>query len=73
LSSQLTLLLHRIRISNKIIYGYYALAPEEWQLITRLGDFFEFDRVGLGVTNSDHAGIDSDAVGSFDYFEITGP
>jgi hypothetical protein len=63
----------RLVSKNKIIYGYYALAPDDWQLIMRLGDFFEFNRVGLGATNSDHAGIDSDLVGSFDYFEITRP
>jgi len=60
-------------IKDKIIYAYYALAPDDWQLIMRLGDFFEFNRVGLGVTNSDHAGIDSELVGSFDTFEITRP
>ena len=63
----------RLMSKDKIIYGYYALAPDDWQLITRLGDFFEFNRVGLGVTNSDQAGIDSDLVGSYDYFEITRP
>ncbi|GAB4503691.1 MAG: hypothetical protein Fur0043_06830 [Anaerolineales bacterium] len=63
----------RLMSKDKIIYGYYALAPDDWHLITRLGDFFEFNRVGLGVTNSDRAGIDSDLVGSYDYFEITRP
>ncbi|MFZ5822109.1 MAG: hypothetical protein ACOYYJ_19635 [Chloroflexota bacterium] len=63
----------RLVSKDKIIYGYYALSPDDWRLITRLGDFFEFDRVGLGVTNSDGAGIASDLVGSYDYFEITRP
>lgn len=63
----------RLESKDKIIYGYYALAPDDWRLITRLGDFFEFNRVGLGVTNLDSAGIESDVVGNYDYFEITRP
>jgi len=58
---------------DKIIYAYYALAPDEWQYITRLGEFFEFTKVGLGVSNTDNGSIDSDLVGSYDYFEITLP
>jgi len=63
----------RLVSKDKIIYAYYALAPDEWQLITRLGEFFEFTKVGLGVSNIDNSGIDSDLVGSYDYFEITRP
>jgi len=63
----------RLVSKDKIIYAYYALAPDEWQLITRLGEFFEFKKVGLGVSNIDNGGIDSDLVGSYDYFEITRP
>ena len=63
----------RLVSKDKIIYGYYAFSPDDWQLLTRLGDFFEFKRIGLGVTNSDPGGIDSDLIGSFDYFEISTP
>lgn len=63
----------RLVSQDKVIYGYYAFSPGDWQLLTRLGDFFEFKRVGLGVTNSDSNGIDSDLIGSFDYFEISTP
>jgi len=63
----------RLVSKDKIIYAYYALAPDEWQFITRLGEFFEFTKVGLGVSNIDNGGIDSDLVGSYDYFEITRP
>ena len=63
----------RLVSKDKVIYAYYALAPDEWQLITRLGEFFEFTKVGLGVSNCDNGGIDSDLVGSYDYFEITRP
>jgi hypothetical protein len=63
----------RLVSKDKIIYGYYAFKPNDWKLLTRLGDFFEFKRVGLGVTNSDPNGIDSDLIGSFDYFEISKP
>lgn len=63
----------RLMSKDKIIYAYYALTPDDWQLITRLGDFFEFTRVGLGVSNIDKAEITSDLVGSFDYFAITRP
>ena len=63
----------RLISKDKIIYAYYALAPDEWQFITRLGEFFKFTKVGLGVSNIDNGGIDSDLVGSYDYFEITRP
>jgi len=63
----------RLVSKDKIIYAYYALAPDEWQYITRLGEFFEFTKVGLGVSNTDNGSIDSDLVGSYDYFEITLP
>jgi hypothetical protein len=63
----------RLVSKDKIIYTYYALVPDEWQLITRLGEFFEFTKVGLGASNIDNAGVDSDLVGSYDYFEITRP
>ena len=63
----------RLVSKDKIIYGYYALTPGDWQLLTRLGDFFEFKRVGLGVANCDAGNIGSDLVGSYDYFEITRP
>jgi hypothetical protein len=63
----------RLVSKDKIIYAYYALVPDEWQFIIRLGEFFEFTKVGLGVSNIDNAGIDSDLVGSYDYFEITRP
>lgn len=63
----------RLVSKDKILYAYYALAPDDWQLLTRLGDFFEFKRVGLGVTNADQAENGSDLVGSYDYFEITRP
>ena len=63
----------RLVSKDKVIYAYYALAPDEWQYIVRLGEFFEFTKVGLGVSNIDNGGIDSDLVGSYDYFEITRP
>lgn len=63
----------RLVSQGKIIYAYYAFQPDDWQLLNRTGDFFEFKRVGLGVTNSDANGIDSDLIGSFDYFEISNP
>ncbi len=63
----------RLVSKDKIIYGYYAFSPNEWQLLTRLGDFFEFKHIGLGVTNSDPGGSDSDLIGSFDYLEISTP
>lgn len=63
----------RLVSKDKIIYAYYALLPDEWQLLTRLGEFFEFTKVGLGASNIDNGGVDSNLVGSYDYFEITQP
>jgi len=63
----------RLVSKDKIIYGYYAFSPDGWQLLTRVGDFFEFKRAGLGVTNSETGKSSSDLIGSFDYFEISMP
>jgi hypothetical protein len=63
----------RLVSKDKVIYGYYALSPDDWKLLTKLGDYFEFKRVGLGVSNVDTNGIDSDLIGSYDYFEISLP
>jgi hypothetical protein len=63
----------RLVSKEKIIYGYYAFSPDDWQLLNRLGDFFEFKYVGLGVTNAEAGNINSDLIGSYDYFEISIP
>lgn len=65
-----------IRLAREadVITGYYAFEPEQWERIGRYGgSYFEFKRVGIGVSNVDPFGADADLVGLFDYFEITRP
>ena len=63
----------RLLIEDKIISGYYALEYGQWERLGRFGDYFNFTRVGIGVTNLDGDGINADVVGSFDYIEIRRP
>lgn len=60
----------RLESSGDMISGYFALTEGEWERLGRFGNFFQFKRVGIGVTN---AGASEDVVGLFDYFEISVP
>ncbi len=60
----------RLESKDNMISGYYAFEPGNWQRLGRFGNFFEFSRVGIGVTN---VGAENDVVGKFDYFEISKP
>lgn len=60
----------RLESSNDMISGYYAFEEGQWERLGRFGNFFEFNRVGIGVSNVNAA---NDLVGMFDYFEITVP
>ena len=61
-----------LRIENKdnMISGYYATEPDQWERLGRFGNYFDFQRVGIGVSN---VGSSEDVVGLFDYFEISQP
>lgn len=64
----------RLTREGDVISGYYGTDPNTLERIGRYGgSYFEFTRVGLGVTNSDPKGLEGDLVGQFDYFEITRP
>ncbi len=60
----------RLESSNDMISGYYSLDGISWERLGRFGNFFEFTRVGIGVSN---VGAAEDVVGRFDYFEIARP
>lgn len=60
----------RLESKDNTISGYYATAPDEWKRLGRFGNFFQFTRVGIGVSNVRAA---NDVVGQFDYFEISLP
>lgn len=60
----------RLESGNQMISGYYAFEPDGWQRLGRFGNFFDFTRVGIGVSN---VGATEDVVGQFDYFEIALP
>ncbi len=55
---------------DKTISGYYATEEGQWERLGRFGNYFEFSRVGLGVTNIN---AESVVTGYFDYFEIAQP
>ena len=64
----------RLTRDGGVISGYYANTPGNWERIGRYGgSYFEFKKVGIGVTNSDPHDIMGDLVAQFDYFEITRP
>jgi len=63
----------RLESVGDVISGFYALQPDQWQRLGRFGNYFDFKLVGLGVSNVDPFGKDSDVVGLYDYFEITLP
>ena len=64
----------RLTREGDVISGYYAFEPGKWERIGRYGgSYFDFKRVGIGVTNADPFEADGDLVGQFDYFEITRP
>jgi hypothetical protein len=56
------------------IVGYYALTPNDWERLGRVGNYLQAGYVGLGVTNSDSGNnFGDDLLGAFDYFEIAVP
>ena len=60
----------RLESKNKVLSGYYATAPDQWERLGRFGNFFQFKNVGIGVSSVRAA---SDVTGFFDYFEISLP
>lgn len=60
----------RLESNQNTITGYYATEPDQWQRLGRVGNYFDFKKVGLGVSN---AGSYVPLVGLFDYFEIARP
>lgn len=60
----------RLESKDSILSGYYATAPDQWERLGRFGNFFQFQKVGIGVSNVRAA---NDVVGQFDYFEISLP
>lgn len=60
----------RLESKDNIISGYYATEPDQWERLGRFGNYFNFQRVGIGVSN---VGASEDVVGLFDYFEVSRP
>lgn len=55
---------------GNVISGYYATEPGQWQRLGRFGNYFQFKKVGIGVSNVHAANV---LVGLYDYFEISLP
>jgi hypothetical protein len=64
-----------LRLLNQAhsVTGYYGTDPADLQRIGSVGNFFEHFDICLGASNADHAGLNEDLLGRFDYFEITQP
>ena len=60
----------RLESKDNVLSGYYATRPDQWQRLGRFGNYFQFRKVGIGVSN---AGASGNVVGQFDYFEISLP
>jgi hypothetical protein len=60
----------KLESKDNIISGFYATEPGNWQRLGRFGNYFEFKKVGIGVTN---IRAPDDVMGQFDYFEISLP
>lgn len=60
----------RLENNDDTITGYYATGPDQWQRLGRVGNYYQFKKVGIGVSNV-HA--QDMLVGLFDYFEISRP
>lgn len=63
----------RLVNDGESVTGYYATTPGEWQRAGAFGNFFDFNSVGIGVTNSNPAGVSEDIIARFDFFEIRRP
>ena len=57
----------RLESKDNILSGYYATEENQWVRLGRFGNYFEFAKVGIGVSN---VGAANNVVGLFDYFEI---
>ena len=55
------------------ITGYYGFDLDNMKQLGYVGNFLEHFKICLGVSNSDHSGVNSDLLGRFDYVEITRP
>jgi len=60
----------KLESADNEISGFYATEPDKWVRIGRFGNYFQFKKVGIGVSN---VGSAKDVVGLFDYFEIAKP
>ena len=60
----------KLRINRGEITASYSTNGADWIDIYDLVVFFDFDRIGIGVSNGDLSSIDDDLVVEFDYFEV---
>ena len=63
----------QLEFKDDVITANYSFEPGAWERLGRFGNFFKFNRVGLGASNIDMEGRNEDLVAMYDYFEITKP
>jgi len=63
----------RLVTRGDVIEGFYALQPDQWKSMGKVGNYLKNFEIGLGVSNVDSNNINSDLIGRFDYIEIALP
>ena len=58
--------------ADATVSGYYAVEPEQWQLVGVIEDFPTINQIALGAANlPGPAGIEEDLIAAFDFFEVS--
>jgi hypothetical protein len=60
----------RLAWDNGVVSGDYALSEGQWEELVSIPLANHFTQMGLGATNSNVEGVQSDIVARFDYVEI---
>jgi len=60
----------KLESKDDILSGFYATEMDQWERLGRFGNYFQFQKVGIGVSN---VGAESNVTGRFDFFEISVP
>jgi len=58
--------------ADATVTGFYAVEPDQWQIVGVIKDFPTIQKIALGTANlPGPAGVEKDLVASFDYLEIS--
>lgn len=60
----------KLVVQDDVLTAYYAVEQGVWIEIASLNSFYNFERIGLSVSNVDNEAIEGDVVAEFEYFEV---